>query len=327
MSARLLAVLLGLTMLGLPAPARAADPPQLREAHSEPGWWRPSAARPLTLHWVLGDRLDVHDPRSMGLRDHRGRKLPAPDVYDIDGELNPKSTVDLLHRRGKKAICYFDAGAYETYRRDAWKFRRIEPRIWGKPDLGWNDSYWLDIRRVDDLEPIMKARMRMCKRKGFDAVEPDQIDGWENSMHPRTHKPSAKHGLTGFPISRRHQLRYNRALARWAHELGLSIGQKGDLIQTRDLVSHFDWTLNEECFQFRECIRPYDPRLGKVFPGLQLYVRAGKAVFVAEYEKPRAKRWRTICRDSRKRHFNTARFELDLPRYGRRTPCMSARDW
>jgi hypothetical protein len=277
------------------------------------GWWKPDAQQRTALHWVLGDPLDVTDPVQMGLRDFDGQWLPAPDVYDIDGELNPAATVTYLHAQGKKVICYIDAGVYETYRNDAASFKALKPRIWGKADAGWNGSYWLDIRRISELEPIMKARMQMCKDKGFDAIEPDEIDGWEND--------------TGFAITYEDQLAYNRALAQWAHELGMSIGQKGDIIQTRDLVDYFDWTLNEECFRYSECTKPYDPVLDREVPGLQLYVQQDKAVFIAEYKAFSGKRWANICEQSASRRFNTTRFRLGLPNNGGRLPCSTGTAW
>ncbi|MGH7196643.1 MAG: endo alpha-1,4 polygalactosaminidase [Candidatus Saccharimonadales bacterium] len=270
-------------------------------------WWKPTPDKPIALHWVLGDALNVNDPVQMGVRDFTGKTLPEPDVYDIDGEYNTKATVDYLHNKGKKVICYFDAGVYETYRSDAYKFKALSPQIWGKADVGWDNSYWLDIRRVSELEPIMKTRMQMCKDKGFDAIEPDEIDGWEND--------------SGFALTYQDQLNYNKALARWAHEMGMSIGQKGDLIQVRDLVGDFDWTLNEECYQYNECTSVYDPVLNKNFPGLQLYVQANKAVFIAEYKAFDATKWNSICANSATNHFNTTRFKLGLPNNGGRMPC------
>jgi len=213
------------------------------------GRWEPTAQTSGALHWVLEDPLDIDNVVHMGLRDINGLVLPWPDVYDIDGEINPSSTVTYLHSIGRPVICYFDAGVYETYRSDAWKFQAITPRIWGNKDGQWAGSYWLDIRRVSELEPIMKARMQMCKDKGFDSIEPDEIDGWENN--------------TGFSITYQQQLTYNRALAQWAHELDISIGQKGDIIQTQDLVSFFDWTLNEECYRYHECTNPWNPDTGQ----------------------------------------------------------------
>jgi hypothetical protein len=60
---------------------------------------------------------------------------------------------------------------------------------------GWPGERWLDIRRIGALRPIMKARIAKCARKGFDAVEPDNIDGYQNR--------------SGFPLTGSDQLRYN----------------------------------------------------------------------------------------------------------------------
>ena len=284
------------------------------EAQAQEGnWWKPTADQPIAFHMVLANPLNVNDPKQMGLVDFNGNALPEPDVYDIDGEFNPAETVAYLQARGKKVVCYFDAGVYETYRTDAHKFESLSPQIWGNADIGWENSYWLDIRRIDELEPIMKARMQTCKDKGFDAIDPDEINGWEND--------------TGFPLTYQDQLNYNKALARWAHELGLSIGQKGDITQTRDLVDDFDWTVNEECFQYRECTDPYDPVTDTFVPGLQLYVERNKAVFIMEYKRFSITRWDEICAESTTERFNTSRFKLGLPNRGGRMPCTTSTEW
>lgn len=278
------------------------------------GLWKPTADKPITLHWVLGDALDVNDPTQMGLRDFNGNTLPSPDVYDIDGEFNAASTVSYLHSQGKKVICYIDAGVYETYRTDAYKFQALSPQIWGNADSGWNGSYWLDIRRVDDLAPIMRARMQMCKDKGFDAIEPDEITGWSNN--------------SGFPLTYQDQIVYNQAVAAWAHNIGMSIGLKGDLEQAHDLVNNFDWTLNEQCYQYNECTTVTNSggpgADGKDYPGLQLFVQQNKAVWVAEYKNYTSTQWSTICTDSLKNHFNTSEYKLGLPNNGGRQPCLTA---
>jgi endo-alpha-1,4-polygalactosaminidase (GH114 family) len=266
-------------------------------------WWKPTADRPLRLHWVLHWGFDVNNPVHLGLRDMQGNALPEPDVYNIDGEGNPKRVVDTLKSRGKKVICYIDVGAYETYRSDRHLF---PPEVIGLSD-GWDGSYWLDIRRIDILEPIMKGRLRMCADKGFDAVEPDQMDGYENR--------------TGFPLTYEDQLRYNRAIARWAHELNLSVGLKGNIVQVKDLVNDFDWTLNEECFAYNECLNPWDPRFRRSFEGLQLFTRQNKAVWVAEYKAYSSTEWSDICKRSNEQRWNTARYQLDLSLTGGRMPC------
>lgn len=290
-------------------------------------WWRPTAERPLALHWVLDGPLNITNAKQMGLRDFNSNVLPEPDVYDIDGEYNTRATVNYLQNKGKKVICYFDAGVYEDYRSDAYRFQQLSPQIWGAADEPWDGSYWLDIRRVSELEPIMKDRMQMCKDKGFDAIEPDEIDGWENANGFANTPYTNAEGVTHYGITHQDQLIYNKALAQWAHELGMSIGQKGDIIQTRDLVDHFDWTLNEECFQYNECTNPYDPNLRRTVLGLQLYTQANKAVFVAEYKAYTATKWSQICTTSKNNKFNTTRFKLGLPNNGGRMPCSTAKVW
>jgi len=280
---------------------------------SDPGGlgpWRPSAARPLALHWVLEDALDVHDPVQMGLRDFSGHALRAPDVYDIDLESNSAATVSALHARGKKVICYIDVGVYETYRTDAYKFRSISPRIWGNADSGWDGSYWLDIRRIAALAPIMKARIQACKNKGFDAVEPDEMTGYSNDP--------------GFPLTYAHQLAYNKAVAGWAHAIGISVGMKGDLEQAHELAPYFDWFLVEECYQYSECtsVENSGPGAdGKTYPGVQSFTRLNKAVWIAEYSPYTTSRWSSICANARNLHVNTARYRLGLPNRGGRLPC------
>src|SRR5258705_316926 len=70
-------------------------------------------------------------------------------------------------------------------------------------------------------------------------IEPDNVDGYANS--------------SGFPLSAKDQLAYNRWLAEAAHARGLSIALKNDLDQVAALAPYFDWALNEECFQYKEC--------------------------------------------------------------------------
>jgi Glycoside-hydrolase family GH114 len=269
-------------------------------------WWHPTSAAPLTLHWVLDNPLNLNDPVQMGERSMSGATLPAPDVYDIDGFENSAATVAALHAMGKKVICYVDAGVYETYRPDADKFKALSPRIWGAADEGWAGSYWLDIRRISELAPIMQARFQMCKDKGFDAIEPDEITGWSNN--------------SGFPLTYADQITYNRALAGWAHAIGMSIGLKGDIEQAHDLVGDFDWTLNEQCYEYSECttVSNEGPGAdGKDWPGVQLFSQAGKAVWIAEYKGLSASQ----CADAVANHFNASLYVSGLPLDGGRQPC------
>lgn len=176
------------------------------------------------------------------------------DVYDIDLFDNDASVVTDLHIHGRKVICYLSAGSWEDWRPDANQFPL---QVLGKDYEGWPGERWLDIRRIDLLGPVMEARLDQCREKGFDAVEPDNIDGYTND--------------TGFPLTYQDQLSYNIWLADAAHARGLSIGLKNDPDQVPDLLAYFDWALTEDCFDQGWCSQ------------MSPFIAAGKAVFAAEY--------------------------------------------
>ncbi len=176
------------------------------------------------------------------------------DAYDLDGFDTSKATVDRIHANGGKAICYISVGSWENWRPDKGRF---PDRVLGRDYYGWPGEKWLDIRELDALAPIMGARMDVCKEKGFDAVEPDNMDGYQNR--------------TGFKITYAQQLRYNEFLAAAAHERGLAIAMKNDPDQVKDLVDDFDFAITEDCFDQNWC--------GEMSP----FVDGGKAVLAAEY--------------------------------------------
>jgi hypothetical protein len=175
-------------------------------------------------------------------------------VYDIDLFDASAAVVNSLHAQGRKVVCYVSVGSWEDWRPDASQF---PAQVIGNDYAGWPGEKWLDIRQIDLLAPILQARFDQCRAKGFDALEPDNIDGYTNS--------------TGFPLTAQDQLTYNIWLANEAHLRGLSIGLKNDADQVADLLPYFDWALTEDCFDQGWC--------DQVTP----FVAAGKAVFAAEY--------------------------------------------
>jgi hypothetical protein len=175
-------------------------------------------------------------------------------VYDLDLFETPASTVSALHAGGKKVICYISVGSWEDWRPDAGDF---PSGVLGNDYEGWPGEKWLDIRQIDTLAPIMRARLDLCKQKGFDAVEPDNIEGYDNN--------------SGFPLTAQDQLAYNIWLANEAHARGLSIGLKNDPAQVNDLLTYFDWALTEDCFDQGWCA------------DMNPFIAAGKPVFAAEY--------------------------------------------
>ncbi|GHC46272.1 endo alpha-1,4 polygalactosaminidase [Streptomyces cinnamoneus] len=200
--------------------------------------WQPRPG--LRWQWQLGGKVDT--------------SVDVP-VYDIDGFENSARTVAELHSRGRKVICYINAGAWEDFRPDHSEFPRS---VLGKNNKGWDGEKWLDIRRLDALRPIMAARIDMCRQKGFDAVEPDLTEGFRNR--------------TGFALTAADQLAFNRMLVKLAHDRGLAIGLKNDLEQIPELVRDFDFAVNEQCAQYGECEK------------LTPFVKQNKAVFHVEYD-------------------------------------------
>jgi hypothetical protein len=92
----------------------------------------------------------------------------------VDGSDTGEQTVNSLHANGSKAICYMSVGSWENRKPDENKFPN---EVLGNDYDGWPGERWLDIRRIGVLAPIMGARMYVRKRKGFDAVEPDNMGG------------------------------------------------------------------------------------------------------------------------------------------------------
>ncbi len=177
-------------------------------------------------------------------------------VYEVDGFDTSAETVARLHEDGRRVVCYISAGSWEDWRPDAASYPES---VLGRSN-GWPGERWLDVRRLDVLRPLLSARLDLCRAKGFDAVDPDNVDGFTND--------------TGFPLTAADQLRFNTWLARAAHRRGLSIGLKNDLDQVRRLSRVFDFAVNEQCLQYDEC------------QALEPFLRRGKAVLHVEYELP-----------------------------------------
>jgi hypothetical protein len=207
------------------------------------------------------------------------------EMYDIDGFDTKKSLVNHLHDDGRMVVCYISAGSWENWRPDADGF----PNSVLGHNNGWPGEKWLDIRKLGVLRPIMRARMDMCADKGFDAIEFDNVDGYQNN--------------TGFPLHGHDQLHYNVFLANQAHVRGLSAVLKNDLGQVDELLPYFDFALNEQCFQYDEC------------DTLTPFVDAGKAVFGVEYKLHRPE----FCPEANAMNFNFLRKRLSLKAW--RLPC------
>lgn len=177
----------------------------------------------------------------------------AVKVYDIDLFNTPQTTIAALKAQGKRVVCYFSAGSSEDWRPD---FKDFLASDMGASLDGWDGERWLDTRSAN-VRSIMQKRLDLAKAKGCDGVEPDNVDAY-------THD-------TDFPLDAANQLDYNRFLAVEAHARGLRVGLKNDIDQVSQLAADFDFAVNEQCFQYKECA---------VYAA---FTSQGKPVFSAEY--------------------------------------------
>jgi hypothetical protein len=222
-----------------PEPNPTAFPTARQTASPPAAAWQPS----------IGDTLQVQYSGTISL------SVDAT-IYDLDADDTPASTVAALHARGRHVFCYIDAGAWENYRSDA---SRFPAAVLGKAMDGWPDERWLDIRKVSLLAPLLRHRLDTCVAKGFDGVDPDNVNGYTNA--------------TGFPLKAADQLAFNRWLADQAHSRHLAVALKNDGEQAAALAPVFDAAVVEECVEYSECAQ------------YGAFVKAGKPVFDIEYAR------------------------------------------
>jgi Glycoside-hydrolase family GH114 len=210
-----------------------------------------------------------------------GGAAVRPQVFDIDFETDGFCTggtitgenaaaVAAIHANGAHAICYVDAGTAESFRPDYADYVNFNNKtggaLFGKPVGGFRNEFWLNINNSQGQRDFVLAevgkRVDRCVADGFDAVEFDNVDAYQNK--------------TGLSISSDTQLIFDSELANLAHSKGLTVGLKNDLGQLSDLKPYFDFAINEQCFQYRECNFPA--------PGLPNWTASGKAVFNVEYK-------------------------------------------
>lgn len=300
-------VFLSLSVLGV-GPAVASTPRPVAAHAALAGSACPGCPAPTTCDgcWLppLGARWQYQLQAKPGVADDTGGidvdicEPPAdgspcvtPDVFDIDLYVEQKvsgdgnfvidtAAVDAIHAAGGHAICYIDAGDAETYRIDYHRFvtfdRDCDGCLIGNPfSQVFPDEFFLNINndqgQRDFILKVNRSRVAKCATAGFDSVEWDIIDTYEDPH-------------SGFHISYRAQLKFNTRLANLAHDFGMSVAMKNDPSQVKDLLPYFDFAIVEECFQYHFCSS--DPAPGEV-----AFVEAGKAVFEVEYRLAR----RTFC--------------------------------
>ncbi len=207
------------------------------------------------------------------------------ELYDLDLFDSSATLIKQLQEKDTKVICYFSAGSYEQWRPDAAQFTA---RDLGNSLDGWAEEQWLDIRS-DSVRSIIKSRLNLAVEKGCDGVEPDNMDGYLNN--------------SGFDLSFKDQLAFNRWVANQAHLRNLAVGLKNDLEQINDLVAYYDFAVNEQCFEYSEC------------NFLTPFINNSKPILNAEYEQKyinNSLARNNLCVQSLNLNFSTLILPLDL---------------
>jgi hypothetical protein len=217
----------------MPAPAACRAPRQ------GGCWYPPHAGRdhhPMRWDWQIGRVTPLQ---------RTGRA--AVDIYDVDGFLTTGAEVSAIKTRWQAATlphprtaCYLDL-AWEDYRPDASPGGWFPAATLGLVYFGFPQERWVDFRQLDALKPMLRERISMCARKGFDAVELDDIDGFD--------PPST----TGFHLTPGDAQNYLAYAFNEVHQYGMTALWKNSPYLTSWGRHYTDGAVVEECYVSHAC--------------------------------------------------------------------------
>ena len=214
-----------------------------------------------------GDSVDVAGLPSAAPSAGRGVTLPAPHSvfdYQIGGGYAPASDVAVVDRDrsgspvpGKYNICYINGFQTQPGESSGWPAALLLHGPDGQrvEDPNWPDEYLLDTRTQaarNGIMNVLRPWLQDCARKGFQAVEPDNLDSWARSDGMLTPQDNAALAVD---------------LVRAAHGLGLAVAQKNavELAAVGKSRIGFDFAIAEECHAQGECQGYVDTYAGRVF--------------------------------------------------------------
>jgi hypothetical protein len=224
----------------VPMPAPVACRAQRQATTAQGGCWYPphtdSQHHPMRWDWQIG--------RVTPLR-RAGRA--AVDIYDIDGFLTSRAQVTAIKSAWPAAtlphprtVCYLDL-AWEDYRPDATPGAAFPAAALGRVYFGFPQERWVDFRQLDALKPMLRERIGMCARKGFDAVELDDIDSFD--------PPST----TGFSLTPGDAENFLAYAFNEVHQLGMTALWKNSPYLTWWGRHYTDGAVIEECYLSHAC--------------------------------------------------------------------------
>ncbi|MFE1800694.1 endo alpha-1,4 polygalactosaminidase [Streptomyces sp. NPDC059517] len=172
----------------------------------------------------------------------------APFDYQIGQAYTPAADVKVVSRdhtaspaAGLYNICYVNAFQAQPGAEDEWEgllLTDADGEVVYDPD--WDEAF-LDIRTAAKRQQVaakVKAWIDSCADKGFDAVEPDNLDSFTRTDL----------------ISKANAKAFVRLLADHAHDKGLAIGQKNTPeLSTERSATGLDFAVAEECGEWKEC--------------------------------------------------------------------------
>lgn len=177
--------------------------------------------------------------------------------YQIGGTYTPTTSVGIVDRdraatpvTGKYNICYVNAFQTQPGEKAFWTGSHPDLLLKNSngsylEDPDWPGEYILDISTAakrSSIATIVNGWIDDCQSKGFQAVEPDNLDSWTRT------------GVNG-KLTKANAIAYATLLASRAHADSLAIAQKNttDLGSAGKNTVKFDFAIAEECQYNTEC--------------------------------------------------------------------------
>ena len=196
----------------------------------------------------------------MGSTSHSALAVALPPAngqfdYQIGGAYTPGSTVSIVDRDrsaspvvGRYNLCYVNAFQTQPDEASFWTSSHSDllvkrPDGSNLTDPDWPGEFILNTSTAakrSSIATIVNGWIDGCKAKGFQAIEPDNLDSWSRSLNTLTETNNVD---------------YATLLATHAHAIGLAIAQKNgsELGATGKTTVGFDFAIAEECQVYSEC--------------------------------------------------------------------------
>ncbi|TLD35603.1 H(+)/Cl(-) exchange transporter 3 [Venturia nashicola] len=186
--------------------------------------------------------------------------VPDADIWDVDLFDTPKETFDILHGKGKRVMCYFSGGGSESWRAD---FKEVKKSDMGDDMPKWPGEKYLNLKSPT-VWKFMQKRIKMAYDKGCDAIDPDNVDPFNDDF--------GRGG--GFKLTKEDSVDFLTKMAAEAKRYGMSVGLKNAEDILPNVTSVIQFAVNEECSTYELGCKQYEP-----------FLKTGKPVFHYEYIK------------------------------------------